>query len=75
MKKLIFFISMIVSIFIGTGQTYSDDTNLFVAQVPPDALILLDMSGSMNYSPGGPPYVSPPNRRIDIARKVIFDLP
>ena len=74
MKKLIFFISIIVSIYIGAGQSHSDDTDLFVAQVPPDALIILDMSGSMNNSPGGPPYVSPPNRRIDIARKVIFDL-
>jgi len=47
--------------------------NCFITQLPPDALILLDMSGSMNYAPAGPPYVSSPNRRIDIARDVILD--
>jgi len=42
-------------------------------QVPPDTLILLDMSGSMNWDPSGPLIPPPPDgRRIDIARKVLL---
>jgi type IV pilus assembly protein PilY1 len=61
-------------LFINIHYSLADDTELFIAQAPPDALILLDMSGSMNFAPAGPPYVSPPNRRIDIARNVLSDL-
>ncbi len=56
-----------------TKEPHADDTDLFMTSVPPDALILLDMSGSMNFDPAGNP-ASYPNRRIDIARGVIFDL-
>ena len=73
MKKIIGIVLLCVSIFIGAVRLHADDTELFITQLPPDALILLDMSGSMNYSPAGPPYVSAPNRRIDIARAVIMD--
>ena len=76
MKKSIFFTLFVLTTLVSICliQSHADDTELFISQVPPDALILLDMSGSMNYSPAGPPYVSPPNRRIDIARNVLFDL-
>jgi Tfp pilus tip-associated adhesin PilY1 len=56
------------------AQLHADDTDLFMVAVPSDVLIILDMSGSMNYPPAGGGYVSPPNRRIDIARSVLFDL-
>jgi len=74
MKKMMLAALLIVSTFIGAVRLHADDTELFITQVPPDALILLDMSGSMNYAPAGPPYVSAPNRRIDIARAVVKDL-
>jgi len=73
MKKVIF-IAFFIALFAGVAQLHADDTDLFMVAVPSDVLIILDMSGSMNYSPAGPPYVSSPNRRIDIARKVLFDL-
>ena len=53
MRKTIF---IAISIFlIATAQLQADDTELFMVQVPSDVLIILDMSGSMNYSPAGPP--------------------
>jgi len=73
MKKTAFFILITASIMISVGQLLADDTELFVSQVPPDALMLLDMSGSMNWDPAGNP-ASYPHRRIDVARKVVFDL-
>jgi Tfp pilus tip-associated adhesin PilY1 len=51
----------------------ADDTDLFRLGVKPEALILLDMSGSMNWDVAGNA-ASSPNRRIDIARDVIYDL-
>jgi Tfp pilus tip-associated adhesin PilY1 len=74
MKRIKFIVFLIAFILLSSIQIHADDTDLFAVQVPPDVLIILDMSGSMNYSPAGPPYVSPPNRRIDIARSVLFDL-
>jgi hypothetical protein len=74
MKKMMLAALLFVSLFVGAVGLHADDTELFITQVPPDALILLDMSGSMNYAPAGPPYVSAPNRRIDIARTVVTDL-
>jgi len=38
---------------IGIIRSFADDTDLFVAQVPPDALIVLDLSGSMRWTPAG----------------------
>ena len=73
MKKVIF-IAFFIVLFTFVSQLHADDTDLFMIAVPSDVLIVLDMSGSMNYSPAGPPYVSSPNRRIDIARTVLFDL-
>jgi type IV pilus assembly protein PilY1 len=73
MKKIIL-IAFFIVLFTGAAQLYADDTDLFMVAVPSDVLIILDMSGSMNYPPAGGVYVSPPNRRIDIARSVLFDL-
>jgi Tfp pilus tip-associated adhesin PilY1 len=74
MKRIRFMVFLIAFILWSSVHLHADDTALFTLQVPPDVLIIFDMSGSMNYSPAGPPYVSPPNRRIDIARSVLFDL-
>ncbi len=38
--------------FIG-GTCLADETALFSTSVPPDALIVLDLSGSMNFNPAG----------------------
>jgi type IV pilus assembly protein PilY1 len=70
MKKIGFIVFFTTLILSSTIQLHADDTDLFTAQIPPDALILLDMSGSMNWDPAGNP-ASYPNRRIDIARKVL----
>jgi type IV pilus assembly protein PilY1 len=74
MKKWILLLPAIVVMFIPPLNLQADDSDLFTTRVPPDVLILLDMSGSMNYSSAGPPYAPPPQRRIDMARQVIFDL-
>ncbi len=75
MKKASQIASIILGVLISVAQLRADDTELFVRQVPPDALVLLDMSGSMNWDPSGPDVTPPPNgRRIDVARKVLFDL-
>lgn len=73
MKKIVFTVLGIVFL-INLTYLHADDTELFAIAVPSDVLIILDMSGSMNYSPAGPPYTSYPYRRIDIARKILFDL-
>ncbi len=73
MKKIIF-VCFFIALCTGVAQLQADDTDLFMVAVPSDVLIILDMSGSMNYPPEGGFYVSPPNRRIDIARSVLFDL-
>lgn len=75
MKKWVFSVGMIIilAIMIRINQPCADDTDLFILQVPPDALIILDMSGSMNWDPAGNS-ASYPNRRIDIARNVLNDL-
>jgi len=38
---------IIVLMFTGMPQSHADDTDLFFAQIPPDALIILDLSLSM----------------------------
>ena len=67
------FVLITAVIFIRINRPQADDTDLFITQIPPDALIILDKSGSMNWNPAGNP-ASYPNRRIDIARSVIFEL-
>jgi type IV pilus assembly protein PilY1 len=81
MRDLIFVMLMTVIMFISPpwsglfrNQPRADDTVIFTPPVPPDALLLLDKSGSMNLDPGGNPWANYPNRRIDIAREILFDL-
>jgi Tfp pilus tip-associated adhesin PilY1 len=73
MKKFALSLSLIISIMMMVIQSHASDEELFTAVVPPDALIILDMSGSMNSNPAGNS-ASFPNRKIDIARNVIYDL-
>jgi type IV pilus assembly protein PilY1 len=47
MKKLILFIFITVSIFMGIGA-HADDTDLFIAPVKPNILIIVDNSNSMD---------------------------
>jgi type IV pilus assembly protein PilY1 len=53
MKNFINAALIIFFIFINIIQSDADDTDLFLAQIPPDALILLDQSGSMGWTPAG----------------------
>ena len=57
MKKIVFLILLLVFL-IPFSNTVADDTDLYILtqvmeQVPPDALIVLDLSGSMNWTPAG----------------------
>ena len=56
MKKIVFLLLLLISL-ISFSHAFADDTDLYILtqlmqQVPPDALIVLDLSGSMNYTPG-----------------------
>ena len=76
MKKIFLSLMVIFSTVVIVTCACADDTTLFVASATPDALIILDMSGSMTWDPAGIdgcPTVYP-NRRIDIARRVLKDL-
>jgi len=73
MKKLSLALFIGFSMLIVVAQSNASDEDLFSTTVPPDALIILDMSGSMNWDPAGNA-ASAPDRRIDIARSVILDL-
>jgi len=64
---------MLIAIFAAAPCDGSDE-DLFAVAVPPDALIILDMSGSMNWDVAGTSSPPPPDRRIDIAKSVIHDL-
>ena len=44
---------MVMSIGMNVVCLYADDTDLFMIQVPPDVLIILDLSGSMDWTPAG----------------------
>jgi type IV pilus assembly protein PilY1 len=74
MNKLTFLILMTMIIIISPKPLRADDTELFSPSIPPDALLILDKSGSMNLDPAGDPSANYPNRKIDIAREAIFDL-
>ena len=73
MKKLAFILFSLIWILPNATPVQADDADLFVSQVPPDALILLDLSGSMNWDPEGNP-APVGGRRVDIAKNVLFDL-
>jgi type IV pilus assembly protein PilY1 len=73
MKKIVLSLMVMFSMLVIVTCPGADDTALFVASVPPDALIILDMSGSMTWDPAGID-ATYPNRRIDIARRVLKDL-
>jgi len=42
-----------VLIFTGMIQSYADDIDLFLAQIPSDALVVLDLSSSMKWTTAG----------------------
>jgi hypothetical protein len=53
MRKLAFLTIVIVFLFLAAVPLRADDTILFTTNVSPDALIALDLSGSMGSNPGG----------------------
>ncbi len=73
MRKWALFLLVTGTFLICVCPSMADDTDLFTLGVKPEALILLDMSGSMNWDVAGNA-ASSPDRRIDIARDVIYDL-
>lgn len=73
MKKGTALLIIMMAILIASHSN-ADDSTVFVARVSPDALIILDMSGSMVWDPAGNMDAVYPNRRIDVARRVLRDL-
>jgi type IV pilus assembly protein PilY1 len=53
MREFAFVVILTVFIFSSAIPLHADDTVLFTANVAPDALIMLDLSGSMGQNPGG----------------------
>jgi Tfp pilus tip-associated adhesin PilY1 len=53
MKKFIPFALITILIFSGIIQSHASDEDLFTVKVPPDALLVLDLSLSMNMAPAG----------------------
>lgn len=53
MKRWILMMLMVMAIGMNAVCLHADDTDLFMVKVPPDVLIILDLSGSMNYVPAG----------------------
>lgn len=53
MKLFNFIILISLFIFLVPIHAHADDTDLFTVKVPPDALLVLDLSGSMNWTPAG----------------------
>src|SRR5512136_606972 len=53
MKKFLWFTFLTASLCLGAASAHADDTELFTIRVSPDALILLDLSGSMYAPPQG----------------------
>jgi hypothetical protein len=53
MRKFAFLTIVSVFIFLSTIPLGADDTALFTANVSPDVMIVLDMSGSMRWTPKG----------------------
>jgi type IV pilus assembly protein PilY1 len=53
MKKFLWVTFVTVSLFLGAASVHADDTELFTIRVPPDALIMFDLSTSMNSPPTG----------------------
>ena len=57
MKKIVFLLILLIFL-VPFSHALADDTDLYIltqlmTQVPPDALIVLDLSGSMNWTPAG----------------------
>ncbi|MCX8030336.1 MAG: PilC/PilY family type IV pilus protein [Thermodesulfovibrionales bacterium] len=57
-KKFIFIISILFIFLLSfMNCSYSADESVLFSNVPPDVLIVLDLSGSMNWNPAGGTYV------------------
>ena len=44
---------LVIGLCLWGGASRADETALFTTSIPPDALIILDLSGSMDYNPAG----------------------
>ncbi len=55
-KKIILVLAALL-FFVLTGNAYSADESTLFTSVPPDALVVLDLSGSMDWNPAGGTYV------------------
>ncbi|MDI6727740.1 MAG: PilC/PilY family type IV pilus protein [Thermodesulfovibrionales bacterium] len=74
------FLIFIMLCFVFSGNVYSDETALFTT-VAPDALIVLDLSGSMDWNPAGDtatstslPCTTSSCSRLAIAKTAIFNI-
>ena len=51
--KIKYAVSFVIIILMLAGVAYGSDEQLLFSNVPPTAMLLLDNSGSMNFSPAG----------------------
>ncbi|NWG04884.1 MAG: hypothetical protein HXY44_18675, partial [Syntrophaceae bacterium] len=66
MKRWILMMAMAIAVGMNAPFLHADDTDLFMIKVPPDVLIILDLSGSMNWVPAGSAlYISGGDCNID----------
>ncbi len=56
-RRFIFILSVIIFSVAFLDYGYSADESVLFTTVPPDALIVLDLSGSMNWNPAGTNYI------------------
>jgi len=73
LKRVFWTLVIFYFIFI-PGVCFGDDTSLFSATVEPDALILLDLSGSMNNNPADQSCFTSGCSKLAIAQSAIFAL-
>jgi len=66
MKNFASIMLITILILAGIADSDADDIDLFLAQIPPDALMILDLSGSMKWTAAGSTmYVSGTSCTID----------
>jgi len=62
---------VICHFLFGFSICYGDESEIFQYAVDPDALIVLDLTGSMNWDPAGNDCFTPGCKRLDMAKEAI----
>lgn len=72
MSKSLFLLILLYIFTIGVCR--ADESEIFSSPVPPDALLILDLSGGMNDDPAGNACSTPGCTKIEIAKEAIFNI-